>query len=41
MRLKIAQDEARCDAGRNVKMYRGLGVLIGVFMVIVLLKFIS
>ncbi len=37
MRLKIAEDEAREVAKTNVKMYRGLGVLAGVFIVIVLI----
>ena len=37
MRLKMAEDEAKADAVRNVKMYRGLGMLLGVFAVIVLL----
>ena len=37
MRLKLAEDEARCDEKRNVKMYRGLGFLFGVFAVIVLI----
>lgn len=37
MRLKILQDNARCDAEKNIKMYRGLGFLAGSFLVIVLL----
>ena len=36
MRLKIAVDEAVSEAKKNIKMYRGLGLLSGVFMVIVL-----
>jgi len=37
MRLKIAQTEALTAASSNVKMYRGLGVLVGAFIVILLL----
>lgn len=37
MRLKLAEDEARAEASGNVKMYRGLGLLCGIFLVIVLL----
>lgn len=37
MRLKVAGDEARTTAEVNGKMYRGLGVLGGIFVVIVLL----
>lgn len=37
MRLKLAEDEARSEEKRNVKMYRGLGFLFGVFAVIVLI----
>ncbi|MBR5614163.1 MAG: stage III sporulation protein AB [Clostridia bacterium] len=37
MRLKLAEDEARTAAECNVKMYRGLGILTGVFIVIVLI----
>ena len=37
MRISIALDEARLDAQRNTKMYRGLGFLAGIFMVIILL----
>lgn len=37
MRLKIALDEAQFEAEKNTKMYRGLGFLAGVFIVIVLL----
>lgn len=36
MRLKICEEEARAEAKCNVKMYRGLGMLLGVFIVIVL-----
>lgn len=36
MRLKIAQTEAQSAASSNVKMYRGLGVLMGIFIVILL-----
>ena len=36
-RLKMALDRARSEADKNVKMYRGLGFLAGVFIVIVLL----
>lgn len=37
MRLKMALEEARFEAEKNIKMYRGLGFLAGVFIVIVLL----
>ncbi len=37
MRLKMALDRARSEADKNIKMYRGLGFLAGVFIVIVLL----
>ncbi len=37
MRLKLAEEEAREEAKRNMKMYRGLGFLTGVFLVIVLI----
>ena len=37
MRLKLAEDESRSEEKRNVKMYRGLGFLFGVFAVIVLI----
>lgn len=37
MRLKMALERARNEADKNVKMYRGLGFLAGVFIVIVLL----
>lgn len=37
MRLKILQENARCDAEKNIKMYRGLGFLAGVFLVIIFL----
>lgn len=37
MRLKLAEEEAREEAKRNMKMYRGLGLLTGVFLVIVLI----
>jgi len=36
-RLKIAEEEAREIAKTNVRMYRGLGILAGVFIVIVLI----
>ena len=36
MRLKIAQSEAQSAAITNVKMYRGLGILVGIFIVILL-----
>ena len=36
MRLKVAEDDARAMASKNVRMYRGLGVLVGIFIVIVL-----
>ncbi len=35
-RLKMAEDEATEIAKKNVKMYRGLGLLAGIFIVIVL-----
>ena len=37
MRLKIAEDEARALAAKNSKMYRGLGILLGVFLVVILI----
>ncbi len=37
MRLKVAEEEARTQATSNAKMYRGLGFLTGIFIVIVLL----
>lgn len=37
MRLKILEENAKCDAEKNIKMYRGLGFLAGCFLVIVLL----
>ncbi len=37
MRLKIAEDEARAENEQNSKMYRGLGFLLGIFVVIVLI----
>lgn len=37
MRLKLAEEEAREEAKKNIKMYRGLGLLTGVFLVIVLI----
>ena len=37
MRLGIALDEARIDAQKNTKMYRVLGFLAGIFVVIILL----
>ncbi|MBR5156025.1 MAG: stage III sporulation protein AB [Clostridia bacterium] len=37
MRLRIAEDEARAELERNSKMYRGLGFLSGIFVVIVLM----
>ncbi len=36
-KLKLAEDEARETAKRNVKMYRGLGILSGIFIVIVVI----
>ncbi len=36
-RLKVAETEARELAKKNVKMYRGLGLLAGIFIVIVLI----
>lgn len=36
MRLKIAKDEAQNAAASNTKMYRGLGLLTGIFIIIVL-----
>ena len=36
MRLKVAEDEAHAEAKKNSKMYRGLGFLCGIFLVIVL-----
>ncbi len=37
MRLKVAEEDARTRAATNAKMYRGLGFLTGIFIVIVLL----
>lgn len=37
VRLKIAEDEARAELEQNAKMYRGLGFLLGIFIVIVLI----
>ena len=37
MRLKLAEDEARALAAKNSKMYRGLGFLLGVFIVVMLI----
>ncbi len=37
MRISIALNEARLDAQKNIKMYRGLGFLAGIFIVIILL----
>ena len=37
MRISVALDEARSDAQKNIKMYRGLGFLTGIFAVIILL----
>lgn len=37
MRLKLAAEEARLERGKNVKMYRGLGFLCGMLIVIVLI----
>lgn len=37
MRLGVAENEARTAASGGVRMYRGLGILCGVFLVIVLL----
>lgn len=36
MRIKMALEQACTEADKNVKMYRGLGLLAGVFIVIVL-----
>ena len=36
VRLKIAEDEARAEMEQNSKMCRGLGFLLGIFIVIVL-----
>lgn len=36
-RLSVAENDAREIAKRNVKMYRGLGFLAGIFIVIVLI----
>lgn len=36
MRLKVAEDEAYAEAKKNSKMYRGLGFLCGIFLVIIL-----
>ena len=37
MRLSVAEGEAREETNKNAKMYRGLGVLSGVFIVILLI----
>jgi stage III sporulation protein AB len=37
MRLKLAEDEARALEVKNSKMYRGLGLLLGVFIVVMLI----
>lgn len=37
MKLKLAEDEAREIAKTNVKMYRGLGFLTGIFIVLILI----
>lgn len=37
MRLSVAEDEARDEANKNTRMYKGLGVLSGAFIVIVLI----
>ncbi len=37
MRLSMAVHEAISERDRNVKMYRGLGFLVGIFIVIVLI----
>ena len=37
MKLKILQENARCVAEKSIKMYRGLGFLVGGFLVIVFL----
>lgn len=37
VRLKVAEDEAAEISRTNVKMYRGLGILAGIFIVIVLI----
>ena len=37
LRLKMAVEEAKIEAEKNSKMYRGLGFLSGIFLVIVLL----
>ncbi len=37
MRLKVAEEEARESAKKNVKMYRGLGLLAGIFIILVLI----
>ncbi len=36
-RLKLAEDEARAELEQNSKMYRGLGFLLGIFIVVVLI----
>ena len=36
MRLSVAETEARSNAAKNVKMYRGLGILTGILIVIIL-----
>lgn len=37
MRLKIAEEDACTEAKKNSKMYRGLGFLSGIFLVIILI----
>ena len=37
MRLSVAESEAREETNKNAKMYRGLGVLSGLFIVILLI----
>ncbi len=37
MRLKIAEEEAKAELEQNSKMYRGLGFLSGIFLVVVLI----
>ncbi len=37
MRLKLAENQARSEQEQNSKMYRGLGFLVGIFVVIVLI----
>lgn len=36
MRLKMSVTEAHTEAEKNMKMYRGMGFLLGIFMVIIL-----